>query len=311
MFEVFGRNRNLVAIGLLLLVPLVIYRANARQVADANPLEKLILTLSSPIERSLAFGVEFVSDSYARYLDVIGARAENIQLRREVARMSVDVQRSAALELENERLRRLLDIRARNPSLPMVAGTVVAAGRSPFSRTVRVDRGQVHGVTRGAPVLSEDGLVGRVQRVGFVSCEVVLVTDERISVDVTLARSRARGRLRGARSGSTFGLRVRGLLRTDDVRPGDLVLTSGLSGVFPHGLVVGRVGRVETGAGAQEPLVEVQAAVDFDRLDEVLIVLGHEGEGEPLFTPVELLPAELRPAASSTPTAPRSDGGVP
>lgn len=309
MFEALGRNRNLVAVGLLILAPLVVYRANARQAAEANPLEKLVLTLTSPIERSISFGVDAVSDIYARYVDAIGARAQNIELRAQLRRASVDADRAEALERENDRLRQLLEIRERNPTLNLIAGTVIAAGRSAFSQAVRVDRGQVHGVVRGAPVLSEAGLVGRVQRVGFVSSEVLLLTDERVTVDVTIARSRVRGRLRGGRVGGGFGLRIRGLLRTDDVRPGDLLVTSGLAGVFPHGLVVGRIEKVETRPGAQEPDVEVRADVDFDRLDEVLIVLGHDAEEEPVFTPPELLPSPLRPDPTATSSAAAASGG--
>jgi rod shape-determining protein MreC len=228
--------------------------------------------------------------------------------------MSVEAEKNRALELDNERLRRLLAIRAVNPALTMIGASVIAAGRSTFSHTVRLDRGQLHGVVRGAPVLSESGLVGRIQRVGFATSEVVLLTDERVSVDVTLARSKARGRLRGGRVGTGFGVRIRGLLRTDDVRPGDLVVTSGLAGVFPRDLVVGRVGRVETSPGAQEPLVEIVPEVDFDRLDDVLIVIGHEGEAEPVFTPLELLPVELeRPLlapSGSTTTATSAQGAA-
>ena len=161
-------------------------------------------------------------------------------------------------------------------------------------------------------MLSESGLVGRVQRVAFTSAEVVLLTDERVSVDVALARSGARGRLRGGRSGEVFGIRIRGLLRTDDVQVGDLVVTSGLAGIFPRGMVVGRVSRAETHPGAQEPQVDVTPEVDFDRLDDVLVILGHKGEGDPVFTPLELLPAALRRAQTATPTSAgiSDDGGV-
>ena len=94
MFEVLGKNQTLVAVGLLILVPLVVYRANARQVADANPLEKLVLTLTSPVERALSFGVEEVSDAYAHYVDAIGARSENIELRQKMRKMSVEAERA-------------------------------------------------------------------------------------------------------------------------------------------------------------------------------------------------------------------------
>ncbi len=310
MFEVLGKNQTLAVVGLVILVPLVVYRANARQVSDANPLEKLVLTLTSPIERALSFGVGAVSDTYAHYVDAIGARAENIELRQKMRKMSVESERARGLELENFRLRRLLAIEDQNPTLTMVAAKVVAAGRSPFSRTVRLDRGQLDGIVRGAPVLSESGLVGRVQRVAFRSSEVVLLTDERVSVDVALARSGARGRLRGGRSGEVFGIKIRGLLRTDDVRVGDLVVTSGLAGIFPRAMVVGRVSRAETNPGAQEPQVDVAPEVDFDRLDDVLVILGHKGEGDPVFTPPELLPPELSHAQTSSATEPR-DGGIP
>jgi len=301
LFRIPKRHRSWLIIAGLFLLPLVVYRASAS--GPARAIDKLVLTATSPLERLLAYATDFVAERWYLYVDVVGARRQSIELMQRANAGERLAAETEALEAENTRLRRLLELKERNPELRTLAATVVAGGSSPLSRVVRIDRGLVDGIARGAPVISDRGLVGRVQRVGYNSAEVVLIADEKVSLEVVIARSRARGRLRGAGLAASYTLEIERLLRTDDVHVGDRVLTSGLAGVYPAGVPVGVVTRVEKQPGEQQQLVEVEPAVDFARLETVLIVLDEIAPPEPLVTPYEALPEILRPALTATTTA--------
>lgn len=284
----------------LILLPILVYRAHARREASNNTLDRIILLLTTPIEKVLSSATQLVSDRWYSYVDLRTARAENIELRRSLVKLDQRVAQIEVLEQENQRLRTLLLLGDRNPALELLTATVIAYGHSPLERTISVDRGLNHGVRRGQAVLTEDGLVGRVQRVGYLGAEVLLIADERVSLDVVVARSRARGRLKGSGLWPTHQLQMLHVLRTEDVQVGDRVETSGLGGVFPKGIPVGLVSRSEASPDGQELLVEVTPHVDFTRIEQVLVVRGPEKTPEELTTPELLLPDELKPTTSTT-----------
>lgn len=304
MIDAIRRHKTLlVSIGAVL-VPLVMYTAHARQPEAMTPLDQVVLVLASPLERGLSWTVSAVSSTWAGYVDVRGARAENAVLRRQVQVLERERDARAGLEAENARLRTLLGLAEGNPALQLLAARVIAESPSPLERSVRIDRGLQHGVRRGMPVICDRGLVGRVQRVGYGYAVVSLIADEKVSLDVVLGRSRVHGRLQGAGLWPVSRLDVLHVLRTEDVRIGDVVLTSGLAGVFPEDVPVALVSKVDSSPGGQELLIEVTPLVDFGRLEDVAVVVGPSRPGEPMITPEELLPVELqRTSTTSTATA--------
>lgn len=321
MFEAIRRHKTLLGALALALAPLLVYAANARAPERATPLDRLVLLLTAPLERALAWTVDGVADTWAHYVDVRGARDENTALRRQVMVLEREAAAREGLEDENTRLRTLLGLSQRHPTLALLSARVIAESPSSLERSVRIDRGLQHGVRRGMAVLAARGLVGRVQRVGYGYAVVALIADEKVSLDVLLGRSRVHGRLRGSGLWPATHLDVVHVMRTDDVRVGDVVLTSGLAGVYPEGVPVAVVSRVEVSAGGQEQQIEVTPLVDFGRLEEVMVVTGPADPEEPLITPEELLPPELqapgnraRTSSSSSVSpglaAPRVDAGL-
>lgn len=307
MIGFFKRHRTWLIVAALILLPLLVYRAHARREPRNSWLDRGIIVLTSPLEKLLARATQLVSDRWYLYVDLREARQENIELRRSLLRLDQKIADSETLEEENQRLRRALELRDRNPGLELLAATVVAYGHSPIERTVRIDRGLVHGIRRGMAVIAEEGLIGRVQRTGFHAAEVLLIADERVSLDATIPRSRARGRLRGTGLWPDYRLEMLHVLRTDDIQVGDRVVTSGLGFVFPRGIPIGRVSRVHASPDGQELIVEVEPSIDLSRIEEVLVVkTSLERPGE-VVTPELLLPDELR--TSSTATAAVSQGG--
>ncbi len=312
MLEALRRHKTLLGSLGMVLAPLFVYAAHSRDPAEVTPLDSLVLLVFSPLERGLSWTVAAVSETWGGYVDVRGARLENVGLRRQVHALERERDARAGLEAENARLRTLLALAEGNPELKLLAARVVAESTSPLERSIRIDRGLQHGVRRGMPVICDRGLVGRVQRVGYGYAVVSLIADEKVSLDVVLGRSRVHGRLQGAGLWPSSRLDVLHVLRTEDVRVGDVVLTSGLAGVFPEDVPVATVSKVDSTPGGQELLIEVVPLVDFGRLEDVAVVAGPSRPGEPMITPEELLPVELQRTSSTSSTARASTiGAVP
>ena len=278
-----------------LVLPLAIYRANAVQPSRANPLDKFILLLSSPLKRFMGGMIGVISDGWHQYVDVVGARRDNGALRRRLGQVEAERDRLLALGAENEHLQALLELKASNPDAHTLAATVIAAGRSPASRTLELNVGSIDGIQRGMPVLAGHGLVGLIERVAWTSSEVVLISDSRVALLCVVVRSRARGWVTGQGLWPDFTLNMAEVLRADDVREGDRVATSGLDGVFPGGIPVGEVVSVRTEEGVQHRLADIEPYVDFARLEHVLVLLETRDEGKFSFvTPEALRPPTLR-----------------
>jgi len=225
-----------------------------------------------PVERARLTLVRKVVTRIAGFFSGAAARAENVRLRREAAALAVlkgDVER---LESENARLRRALDYadRAKGVWLPAAVLSTHggAAGRG---TTIRVDRGGLAGVRKGAVVVVPEGLVGRVVSVTPHTSEIVLLTDDTVKVACEIENG-AGGRIGGViAGGSDESLSLRHLLGTADALPRSRVLTSGLGGVFPKGIEIGTLIDIRKDAQGIAREGEVQPAVDYSALEDVFI----------------------------------------
>jgi rod shape-determining protein MreC len=148
------------------------------------------------------------------------------------------------LELENRRLRALLDLR---PTLAVsgTAAQVLYDAADPYTRKVVIDRGQAHDVKLGAPVVDEKGVMGQVTGVFLLSSEVTLITDREHATPVLNVRTGARGVMYGDTSSHADAMELRFMAANADVEAGDLLTTSGVDGVYPAGIPVARVEKVD------------------------------------------------------------------
>ncbi|WP_018913403.1 rod shape-determining protein MreC [Thiomonas sp. FB-6] len=164
------------------------------------------------------------------------ARQRNLEL-------ALTAQREADLERQNAQLRQLLQLRAAVP-VHASAAQIVAQARDPFSRKLLLDRGATAGIEPGSPVIDAHGLLGQVTMLSPLGAQVTLITDRDSAVPVEVARNRARGVLVGDAGTTTGGLQLLWQANDGDLRPGDVLVTSGLDGVYPAGLAVARIDKV-------------------------------------------------------------------
>lgn len=257
----------------LLALPYVTYVSNARQPTDHNGLDRLIVAASAPVQAAVVGAIDGVANAFGRYTALIGVRDDNARLAGEVARLArANVGLQEKLQ-ELDHLRRLMRVQEASPEVAMVHARVIATSPSSLFRSVRIDRGRADGLTLGAAVIGDEGVVGRVAALGRKSSDVMLLIDANSSADVLVQRTRARARVRGRGSDSDFALDAQYLSRVAQVEPGDLLVTGGLGRTFPKGLLVGRVMGVERRAFGLYQRAIIEPSVDFARLEHVMVVV--------------------------------------
>lgn len=265
-----GPRRWLRTLVLLLVVggSFAVLNANAKAPRDLSAFDRLVLNLSAPIQAAMSSGWHRATGVWDHYLALVSVREENTLLENKVILLEYRLQVLRELELENQRLRRLLDF-TRQQDRPFRTARVVGYDPTSHYRTLRIDRGMSGGVAPGMAVATDQGVVGKVLRAWTNYADVLLVTDARSGVDCLIQRTRARGTVEG---GGSDNLRMKYLLRLDEVQEGDLVITSGFDGVYPAGLLVGTVSGVRKQSSGVFQEVQILPVVDLSRVEEILVL---------------------------------------
>ncbi|MCM2357336.1 MAG: rod shape-determining protein MreC [Geobacteraceae bacterium] len=269
MLELLRKYRIYIIVGVVLLAAFVFYSLNLKNKERANAFERGVMDLMAPL-----YGVADrmnggVSGIWADYLDLLEVRQENKQLRESVKVLNTRLLEAGEAVAANERLKRLLELKS-SLRAPAVAASVIGEDGSPWFKTIVIDRGAADGLREGLPVVASDGVVGQLVKVAAGSSRVLLLTDHASGVAGIVQRSRARGVVKG-KGGGRCSLDF--TLREEDVKVGDIVVTSGIGGVFPKGLPLGEVTMVKKGEYGIFQTVEVRPKVNITRLEEVLVIL--------------------------------------
>ncbi|NOR81883.1 MAG: rod shape-determining protein MreC [Ardenticatenales bacterium] len=205
--------------------------------------------------------------------DVAGLQAENERLRMQIAKLERQNEELTEIYAEHSWLSSLLDYARQTPEYHRVAVDVIGWDTSNFVRRLKISKGDLDGIEPGMPVETERGLVGRVIAVSPHSAQVQLLTDADSSISARLGASRADGTVQGQ---LTTDLTIKWIKQDVPVSENELVMTSGLGGYLPPDLVIGRIVRVEQSASQLFQEARVRPAVDFDRLEIVLVITGFE-----------------------------------
>jgi rod shape-determining protein MreC len=263
----------------LLTLPVLVFLVNGRKPRTPSWVDQVVITLTAPVEHAIVVLAGGLTDAWGNYVWLRHVREEDQTLRRELLRQRAELQLYAEAQAENNRLRGLLDYAERSPRLKLLSAQVVAVGASPHSHTIRVARGEHDGVRRGMPVLAPEGIVGTVAQVTAGYADVQLIVGPQSAVPALSQRGRGRSTVRG--TGDLTKCRIDYALRTDELAEGDWLLTAGGEGFFPKGLRIGRILSVQKKATGMFIGAELTPAVEFHRLDEVLLVLDQPAEPPP------------------------------
>lgn len=233
-----------------------------------------VAMLAYPLQR-LAYAPVEASDNAAQYFSSLATlQKENAVLERQQLDTANQLLRQEHLELENQRLRALLDMKQRQ-TVPSQVAEILYAARDPFARRMIVDKGTQQGIAAGQVVVDELGVIGQVTRTFPMLSEITLITDKDQAVPVQIVRNGLRSVIFGAGAG---GLELHFLAANADVQIGDVLVTSGLDGVYLPGLPVAKVVRVDRDTTYAFARIVCQPIAGVERHDQVLVL----GQGEAL-----------------------------
>lgn len=263
------KTRRLVLLGSIVLVCLVLITVQSR--GRSLGAGDVVAVITTPIQTLLARVNRTAFGLWATYLDWKNVRAENRRLRGENQRLRVDALQIGETMDENRRLRRLLVLRDRLP-LDTLPGEIIAREWGGWVRSLTVNRGRNDNIMRLTAVISPDGLIGRVVDVRRGAAIVQVLTDPASMVGAHVVRTRTSGIVEGEARGT---MRFKYMARDGTgIQVGDLIVSAGQSGVFPRGVPIGRVTAIDDRGSALFHYAALAPAVDFGRIDEVLLVTG-------------------------------------
>jgi rod shape-determining protein MreC len=216
-----------------------------------------------------------IKNIWNQYFFLVSTAEENRRLKKALGQSLQQLNRCSEIELANDRLRHLLGFEKEVPR-PMIAAQVVGKDPSAWSKTIIVDKGTQDSVRQGAPVVIPEGIVGVVVEASARYAKVLLLIDPNSAVDALVQQTRARGIVKGGGAGYCLFDYV---LRKHEISVGDIVVSSGLDGVFPKGFRVGRISEIVRQNAGIFQKVSVTPYVDFEILEEVFIISEPANEG--------------------------------
>ncbi|UUX96271.1 rod shape-determining protein MreC [Aquabacterium sp. J223] len=234
-----------------------------------GPSRSVLATALLPLQRAMQVPLEIWRGGGDYLLGLAQARAKEDEALRRLAAQSERIARVAQLETENDRLRALLDLKPK-VQVRSLAAEVLYEARDPFSRKVIIDRGQVHGVVAGAPVVNEAGVLGQVVRLYPFGAEVALLNDKDFAIPVLNTRTQARSAAYGATSAT--GMELRFMATNADVQAGDLLTTSGVDGIYPPGIPVAKVVSVDRQSDSGFARIALAPLATTDAVRHVLVL---------------------------------------
>ena len=261
--------RRLLVLVSVLLVCLVLLTLQTRGYGASAG--EAVAFITTPIQKAIAAVPRAAVGVWSVYVDWKGVRTENRRLREENRRLRVEALWVTEAADENRRLRRLLDLRNRLP-VATLSGEVIAREWGGWVRSLTVNRGRGDDVKRLTAVVSPDGLVGRIVEVRSGASIVQVLTDPSSTVGAHSVRTRTPGIVEGEPRGT---IRFKYMARDGaGLAIDDVIVTSGLGGVFPRGVPIGRVRAIDDRGSALFHYALLAPIVDFARVDEVLLVTG-------------------------------------
>lgn len=279
----------------LMVTALAIISSHRRDPGNLSLLERSIYALVRPVQSGLAHVLSAARSTWEDYIALVNAQKENRRLAARIQELEQEMAECREIRASNARLETLLNFQS-SMRMPSVVSRVIGEDSSGWFHTLLIDKGTRDGVERAMPVVAREGLVGHVVESADRTAKVLLITDRNSAVDVLLQESRTKAVLEGVGRHDLCVLKY--VPRSETVQKGEMVITSGLGGIYPKGLLVGNVAEVWKEGYGLFQRVEVSPKVDFQRLEEVLVIL----KGEPSEAPQQ---------ASEKPSGGKSKKGSP
>jgi rod shape-determining protein MreC len=268
MLAFLRKNQIALSSCFCLVLSCFILTLSARGQLKNEPVGVVLMWVLRPLQMAAQGTANWFIGIEENYLTMSGFKSENERLRQRIQTLEVERQRLLEAEATNRKLQQLLDFRAQLPGKSLTASIIANSASSWFQGCI-LDKGSADGVQKNMAVVTPLGVVGKVVSVTAYSAKVILLTDANSGIDVLVQRTRSRGIVSGSLDSGTV---LKYVKRSEDVQVGDRLITSGLDGVFPKGLMAGTVIRVNKQNLGLFQFIEVLPAVQSARVEEVLVV---------------------------------------
>jgi rod shape-determining protein MreC len=230
---------------------------------------KVFVPVVSPFQKAAAHSIRFVKDIWENYFHLVHVAEENAELKKQLDLCREQINRYREMELFNTRLRGFLRFKKQTNSEVLTA-EVISKDSSAWYKTIMIDKGLRDGVEKGAPVVVPQGIAGQVIDATEKTSKVLLIIDRNSAVDGLVQRTRARGIVKGDAAGACL---FQYALRKEDIKEKDVIVSSGMDGVYPKGLMIGVVSGVTNNNTGVFQEVRITPFVNFEKLEEVLVVM--------------------------------------
>jgi rod shape-determining protein MreC len=310
MDNLMGRYRNVTFLAAAIFLQILGLAVQVKSPNENHPARLIrvwAVSAITPFEKGLVRVQSGASDLWHNYFYLRGVRQENRELRDQIEKLQIEQVRMKQDADQAHRLQSLLGFKEQFIAKTLAAQVIGSSG-SEQSRTVTIDRGWDDAIRSDMAVISATGVVGKVISVFKSTAQVLLINDQQSGVGTILEQSRLQGVLKGKSSGE---LVIDKIMVDEEVKPGDRVLTSGGDQIFPKGLIIGNVDRIEKGPEFLQVTVRPTAALN--RLEEVLVILKKE-ERDPALTATHVrasdILAERLPSVPDKPPVPTNVAGT-
>ncbi|MCF6247871.1 MAG: rod shape-determining protein MreC [Desulfobacula sp.] len=257
-----------VGVALFIAINFTVITMSTKETLSVSGAEKIFIAITSPVQKVVSNIIHSTSNVWSTYFTSTLALKENVDLKRQLSN-AIDIKnRYEELELENARLRKFVNFTGSVPE-NYVAAQIIARDPSPWFKTVMIDKGVSDGLVKGDPVLVSEGIVGQIIKVSSNSSRVLLITDRNSAVDALIQNSRVRGIVKGSNENNCLFVYT---LRKDEVKKGEMIISSGLDQVFPKGLKIGKILEVTKVHSQLFQDITIETSVDFDKIEEVLVL---------------------------------------
>ncbi len=257
----------IIGVGVFIAVTFTVITMTSRQSLPVSGLERLAISITSPFQFMVTRTIGYTQSVWRTYFAAVLAVEENRKLKQELSRATEIQNRYEELELENARLKKFVNFTGSVPAT-YVAAQIIARDPSPWFKTIMIDKGESDGLVKGSPVLVSEGIVGQIIKVSRTFSRVLLITDRNSAVDALVQNTRVRGMVKGNNEDACSFVYA---LRKDEVKPGEMIVSSGLDQVFPKGLKIGKILDVKKVHSQLFQDIIIETSVNFDKLEEVLV----------------------------------------
>lgn len=265
-----ARRRAIVLFGVIFLLAVSLIFITSRERAQTSWVERLVQDALTPVQRVVSGISYYLADSWKTLRQLSFLRQENAYLHQRLTELAAENVLLRQYQRENEELRRLLGFR-QTVSYQLTAAQVVSRDPSNWFNTLTIDKGRADGLKPHQPVITDEGVVGQIRHVNQHSADVLMILDSKSAVGGQIQNTQDFVLVEGAADGSGKAL-VKPLSPEVEIKEGDIIVTSGLGGVFPKGLLLGKVIQVKQWKYGLTKIGILEPAVRFSRLEKVFVI---------------------------------------